>query len=128
MSKRHTIDDIINLILSNDQAVDRAITALYLRHQNLQQSANKETFLADREVNDVSYWYGWIRSGKHLTGHHLAHARLFAIKHRRILFLLAQEAEEIGAVTLAANTALKLKHEKEQTEAATSDQSKSCDS
>ncbi len=65
---------ISNLLLTKNEAVERAMLVLNLK---------------DQEEYRRSYYAAWIKSGKKLTGHHLDTAREIALRHTDTLTKLA---------------------------------------
>lgn len=90
----YTEVEIVNLVLSNNRAVDRAMVAIYNR-----QTESEKVTDSTREQNGVgfsgpdasigSYYARWVLSGKSLSGKHLDKARKLAVKYRRQLVEIA---------------------------------------
>lgn len=89
-----TKERIINLLNTNDIAVERAIVAIYNR-----QTADEKNVRATRHDNSMgfranhahrgSYYAEWIRSGRHLTGDHIRKARKIVLHYHRQLLEIA---------------------------------------
>lgn len=90
-----TEQDITNLILARDDAVERAILAIYKR-QTTEEQLSGETMrlngmgFSGSDARLGSYYAKWLLSGKHLSGQHLMKARKMAFKYRGQLLLVAQ--------------------------------------
>lgn len=74
------------LLLSNDRAVERAISALYARQTEDEKSSSSTQHPNGRgfnafDANQGSYWARWVNSGRHLTGKHLVGARQMCLKY-----------------------------------------------
>lgn len=89
-----TKESIINLIDTNDRAVERAIIAIYDR-QTQDEKATSDTHhtnhrgFRSNHASKGSYYARWILSGRHLTGHHLENARKIARHYHRQLLEIA---------------------------------------
>lgn len=68
---------ISNLLLTKNEAVERAMLVLSLK---------------DQEEYRRRYYAGWINSGRKLTGHHLDTAREIALRHTATLTKLATKS------------------------------------
>lgn len=89
-----TKERIINLLNTNDIAVERAIVAIYNR-----QTLDEKNVRATRHDNSMgfranhayrgSYYAEWIRSGRHLTGDHIRKARKIVLHYHRQLLEIA---------------------------------------
>jgi len=99
MIRNWTPGQIVQLLRTNDRAVERAILAIYRR-----QTQDEQVISHTRHSNNVgfsaahaskgSYYARWIMSGRSLTGHHLNKARTMAIMYRRQLADEAQKRTE----------------------------------
>jgi transcription initiation factor IIE alpha subunit len=91
-----TADRIVNLLNTNNTAVERAIIALYNRQTADEKIArntchhNTVGFSA-ADAKTGTYLAKWLLSGKHLDGKFLAKGRNIAIKYRRQLSEIAAE-------------------------------------
>ena len=84
--KTWTRTEIETLINTNDRAVERAMVAIWER-----QTADEQETQGTRHHNgrgfaawsarSGTYYANWVRSGRHLTGKHLAKARKIALHH-----------------------------------------------
>jgi hypothetical protein len=84
--KTWTRTEIEALINSNDRAVERAMVAIWER-----QTADEQATQGTRHHNgrgfaawsarSGTYFAEWVRSGRRLTGKHLAKARKIALHH-----------------------------------------------
>jgi hypothetical protein len=85
-TKTWTREAIENLIRTNPRAVERAMVAIWER-----QTADEQSTDTTRHSNGIgfsgwtarsgSYYAGWVRSGRSLTGKHLDKARRIALHH-----------------------------------------------
>ena len=76
----YTKEQILNLIDSNDLAVERGVLAIFNRQTyDEQKTENTSHFnhigFSSADAKRLSYYAKWILSGKHLSGHHLEIAR-----------------------------------------------------
>jgi hypothetical protein len=84
--KTWTRTEIETHINTNDRAVERAMVAIWER-----QTADEQETQGTRHHNgrgfaawsarSGTYYANWVRSGRHLTGKHLAKARKIALHH-----------------------------------------------
>jgi hypothetical protein len=84
--KTWTRIEIEALINTNDRAVERAMVAIWER-----QTRDEQVTEATRHHNGIgfsgwtaksgTYFANWVRSGRSLTGRHLAKARKIALHH-----------------------------------------------
>jgi hypothetical protein len=84
--KTWTRTEIEALINSNDRAVERAMVAIWER-----QTRDEQATETTRHHNGIgfsgwtaksgTYFANWVRSGRSLTGKHLAKARKIALHH-----------------------------------------------
>jgi hypothetical protein len=84
--KTWTRTEIEALINSNDRAVERAMVAIWAR-----QTADEQATQDTRHHNGIgfsgwtaksgTYFANWVRSGRSLSGKHLAKARKIALHH-----------------------------------------------
>jgi hypothetical protein len=92
--KTWTRTEIEALINSNDRAVERAMVAIWER-----QTRDEQATETTRHHNGIgfsgwtaksgTYFANWVRSGRSLTGKHLAKARKIALHHAGQLTRLA---------------------------------------
>lgn len=90
-----TPEAILDLLDRNNLAVERAILALFKRQTPEEQatqatSASNGRGFSSFDAPKGTYYANWIKSGRHLTGKHLQHARMMAKKYIR---QLVEEAE-----------------------------------
>ena len=81
-----TRDEIETMVRNQDAAVERAMVAIWER-----QTADEKETQGTRHHNgrgfaawsarSGTYYAGWVRSGRRLTGKHLAKARKIALYH-----------------------------------------------
>jgi len=81
-----TREEIETMIQNQDAAVERAMVAIWER-----QTADEQETQGTRHHNgrgfaawsarSGTYYANWVRSGRHLTGKHLAKARKIALHH-----------------------------------------------
>jgi len=84
--KLWTREEIETMIQNQDAAVERAMVAIWER-----QTADEQETQGTRHHNgrgfaawsarSGTYYANWVRSGRHLTGKHLAKARKIALHH-----------------------------------------------
>jgi len=82
--------EIIELVESNDRAVERAVLALYARQTDDEQTGGYTGHLNARGFNKADASYGsycarWVKKGNHLTGKHLGRCRALVKKYHRQL-------------------------------------------
>jgi hypothetical protein len=92
--KTWTRTEIETLINTNDRAVERAMVAIWER-----QTRDEQATETTRHHNGIgfsgwtaksgTYFANWVRSGRSLTGKHLAKARKIALHHAGQLTRLA---------------------------------------
>ena len=81
-----TRDEIEGMLRTNDRAVERAMVAIWERQTADEQATqavhhhNGRGF-AGWSARSGTYFAEWVRSGRHLTGKHLAKARKIALYH-----------------------------------------------
>ena len=85
-TKTWTRTEIEALINSNDRAVERAMVAIWER-QTADEQETQDTRhhngrgFAAWSARSGTYFAEWVRSGRRLTGKHLAKARKIALHH-----------------------------------------------
>ena len=84
--KTWTRTEIEALINSNDRAVERAMVAIWERQTRDEQAAETVRHhngcgFAAWSAKSGTYYANWVRSGRRLTGKHLAKARKIALYH-----------------------------------------------
>lgn len=90
MVKNWTPSLVAMLLQNNDLAVERAMVTLYER-QTLDEKQTSDTKHTNQRgfncahASKGSYYARWVKSGKHLTGHHLEKARAIALRYTRQL-------------------------------------------
>lgn len=77
---------VIELLLTNNEAVERAILSLYKRQtadeQNCQETLHSNGVgFSGAHAHLGTYYAKWILSGRHLTGKHLEKARAMTLKY-----------------------------------------------
>ena len=93
---RGSVEHIKSLLMTNDQAVGRAMVALYMRQTVGEQRTSTTTesngmgFSAFHAKNGT-YYAKWVQSGRMLTGRHLDSARKMALHYVRQLSTIAAE-------------------------------------
>ena len=104
----YTQDAIRAMIVNSDQAVERAILAIYARQTDSEKAQGETTKLNGVGFNGAharvgSYYARWLKSGKNLTGKHLEKGRKIALRYTRQLADIANQKEEarIAAMALA---------------------------
>ena len=91
---QYTVDQIKNLLNTNNVAVNRAMVALY-NEQTEDEKAVGNTRNTNgrgfsyRTAPKGTYYAKWVLSGKSLTGYHLENARKIALFHAKQLTNLA---------------------------------------
>jgi hypothetical protein len=93
-TKTWTREEIETLVTTNDRAVERAMVSIWER-----QTADEQSTETTRHSNGVgfsgwtarsgTYYAGWVRSGRRLTGKHLDKARRIALHHAGQLTAIA---------------------------------------
>lgn len=95
-NKTWTRNEIENLLNSNDLAVERGIVRLF----ELQTSDEQESETTNHHNNvgfcgwaarNGTYYAKWVKSGRKLTGNHLAKARKIALHHAGQLVNIANK-------------------------------------
>lgn len=91
-----TADRIVNLLNTNNLAVERAILAIYNRQTSDEKIAHNTHHHNNIGFSAADAWAGtyiakWLLAGRHLDGRFLAKARTIAIKYRRQLCQIAAE-------------------------------------
>lgn len=81
-----TRDEIKAQILADDRWVERAIVAIYNKQTSHEQAIGSTMVhngvgFAHCHANLGSYYARWIKSGKMLSGHHVAKARKIALRY-----------------------------------------------
>lgn len=81
-----TREEVKDQILTNDRWVERAIVAIYTRQTSHEQAIGSTTVhngvgFAHCHASLGSYYARWIKSGKTLSGHHVAKARKMALRY-----------------------------------------------
>lgn len=94
--KTWTREEIEGLLRINDRAVERAMVVIWER-----QTADEQAVGATRHHNGIgfcgwsarsgSYFAGWVREGRRLTGKHLERARRIALHHAGQLTRIAND-------------------------------------
>jgi len=92
----YTREDIDRILNSNPRAVGRAMIVLFQRQTADEQRRSSTRHQNGRGFNAYSarsgsYYARWVKSGRRLTGRHLAKARSIALRHSR---QLVEEANE----------------------------------
>jgi hypothetical protein len=90
---------ILQLIISNDRALERAIIAIYNRQTEDEKSASSTRHtngigFAGPDASLGSYYAKWLLSGRSLSGNHLLKARKMMMKYRGQLTRIANQNEE----------------------------------
>lgn len=86
------------LLMQRDDAVERAILAIYAR-QTADEQATKTTRhsngrgFSGADASLGSYYARWILDGKHLNGRHLERARTMSLKYVGQLLEVAKEKQ-----------------------------------
>ena len=86
VAKVWTRQEIGALIIRNDRAVERAMVSLWEKQEEDERTDavarhhNGKGF-AHWSVGPGTYFANWVRSGRHLSGRHLAKARKIAMFH-----------------------------------------------
>lgn len=75
-------ENIVDMLLENDRAVERAMVRLV-------ECVGTDMGFAGKDVSTGEYYCNWLSLGRRLSGHHLTNARLLAIKYRRQLVLIS---------------------------------------
>ena len=84
--KLWTREEIETMIQNQDAAVERAMVAIWER-QTADEQETQDTRhhngrgFAAWSARSGTYYANWVRSGRHLTGKHLAKARKIALHH-----------------------------------------------
>ena len=81
-----TRDEIETMVRNQDAAVERAMVAIWERQTADEQTSQTTNHSNGRgfaawSVRSGTYYANWVRSGRHLTGKHLAKARKIALHH-----------------------------------------------
>jgi len=97
---------VIQLLLTNNEAVEKAMVALYNR-----QTADEQSTQETRHSNGVgfsgahahlgSYYAKWVLSGRNLTGRHLEKARAMSLKYTDQLLDEIQKRQAQNALAVA---------------------------
>lgn len=107
MTKRYTVEQIVAMINSNDEALRRAMVRLYDR-QTQDEKATDTTRHTNRrgfnccDVKKLSYYGRWCKSGRVLTGWHKQKALALVYKYRRQLTAIANGEDNRPMEQLAA--------------------------
>ena len=97
--KRWTEAEIVTMLVTNDEAVNRAVVAIYNRQTESERSteatleSNGRGFSAF-DARNGSYYARWILSGRKLNGKFLHRARAMMIKYRHQLVEIANSGSE----------------------------------
>jgi len=101
VTKVWTRQEIGALIIRNDRAVERAMVSLWEKQEEDERTDavarhhNGRGF-AHWSVGSGTYFANWVRSGRHLSGKHLAKARKIAMYHVGQLTRMANAKAEIN--------------------------------
>ena len=81
-----TREEIEALVRTNDRAVERAMVAIWERQTADEQASQTTNHNNGRgfcgwAARSGTYYAGWVRSGRRLTGKHLDKARKIALHH-----------------------------------------------
>ena len=81
-----TRDEIETMVRNQDAAVERAMVAIWERQTADEQETQTTNHHNGRgfcgwAARTGTYYANWVRSGRHLTGKHLAKARKIALHH-----------------------------------------------
>lgn len=82
-----TENEIVELLIGNDLAVERAIARLYSFQTESEKvgdvtKENNGMGFNSADARLGGYYYRWLESGKHLSGRHLSKARTMVLKYR----------------------------------------------
>lgn len=93
-AKVWTREDITTLLNTSDRAVERAMVALWERQEEDERADGNTRHhngrgFAHSTVRSGTYFANWVRSGRRLTGRHLAKARRIALYHAGQLTAMA---------------------------------------
>lgn len=97
-AKTYTVEQITNLLQTNNTAVERGILAIYKRQTNDEKITrnthhhNNVGFSA-ADARTGTYLANWLLSGKHLNGKFLDKGRNIAIKYRKQLTEIANNPQ-----------------------------------
>lgn len=97
-AKTYTVEQITNLLQTNNTAVERGILAIYKRQTNDEKIThntrhhNNVGFSA-ADARTGTYLANWLLSGKHLNGKFLDKGRSIAIKYRKQLTEIANNPQ-----------------------------------
>lgn len=87
--------DIVNMLQCRDEAVERAILAIY-RNQTYEEQKSGETLrlngigFSGSDARLGTYYAKWLLKGHHLNVKHLIKARKIALKYRKQLLAIAR--------------------------------------
>jgi hypothetical protein len=93
-AKVWTREEITTMLNTSDRAVERAMVALWERQEEDERTDGNTRHrngcgFAHSTVGSGTYFANWVRSGRRLTGHHLAKARRIAHFHAGQLTAMA---------------------------------------
>lgn len=95
-----TKEMVIDLLVRNPLAVERAILVLFERQTRDEQTSeltlhhNNRGFMSCHSMRG-SYYAKWLLSGNHLTGEHLDKARVMVLRyHRQLLEVIKQKMSQ----------------------------------
>lgn len=91
-----TKEQIVNLLNTNDRAVERALVAIFNRQTQHEQSSettdlNNGVGFGAFDAKTGTYLAKWIISGRHLSGEYVAKGRKIALKYTKQLIEIAEE-------------------------------------
>ena len=91
-----TADRIVNILNTNNTAVERAIIAIYKRQTSDEKITqhthhNNNVGFSAADARTGTYLAKWLLSGKHLDGRFLDKGRSIALKYRRQLTEIAAQ-------------------------------------
>ena len=94
--KQWTKEEIRNLILTRQDALERAILAIHARQTTDEQREDTTKHSNGRGFNSPdarrgSYYARWIKLGRHLTGNHIVKARAMMQKYVGQLVIVANQ-------------------------------------
>jgi len=90
--------NILQLIISNDRALEKAVLAIYNRQTQDEKNTSDTRWtngigFSGADAGIGSYYAKWIISGRSLSGNHLLKARKMMMKYRRQLVEIANHNE-----------------------------------
>jgi len=89
-----TEEKIVHLLTNNNEAVARALVAIYNRQTQDEKSAENTHWrnnigFSGADAHLGTYYAKWVLKGRQLSGKHLEKARQMALKYRRQLLSIA---------------------------------------